>query len=172
PLGAAGDRPDDPVALVEQGSGHAPRARRLPSKLAGRLATKFTDWPPTSQAPCGGPCATVQAMSSSDSRDRRVGDATMGRIDDLAGGWSVKGPAGAGKDAATEPIERADLEEILAEAATRGEKEKASPAAGPGAPARQVEGSRARRPSPPPPPKARGSRPSAPPPPPPGRKAR
>jgi len=111
-------------------------------------------------------------MSSSDSRDRRVGDATMGRIDDLAGGWSVKGPAGAGKDAATEPIERADLEEILAEAATRGEKEKASPAAGPGAPARQVEGSRARRPSPPPPPKARGSRPSAPPPPPPGRKAR
>src|SRR5690606_39305512 len=131
PLGAAGDRPDDPVALVEQGSGHAPRARRLPSKLAGRLATKFTDWPPTSQAPCGGPCATVQAMSSSDSRDRRLGDAHLGRIDGLAGGWSVKGPPGAGQDAATEPVGRADPEENLAAGATKSDEGKASPSAGP-----------------------------------------
>jgi len=92
-------------------------------------------------------------MASDRSRGRKVGDATMERIDDLAGGWAVKQDR-------TEPVEKTSE----ADANGTGNVPKAA------------EGSdviRAKRPSaPPPPPPGRKKRPSMPPPPPPGRKQR
>ncbi len=97
-------------------------------------------------------------MASDRSRGRKVGDATMERIDDLAGGWAVKQDK-------TEPIET--FEEI-------GE-EPAPSARGTGDVPKSAEGSDVIRPagsSPPPPPPGRKKRPTGPPPPPPGRKSR
>ena len=96
-------------------------------------------------------------MASDRSRGRKVGDATMERIDDLAGGWAVKQDR-------TDPIEK--FEEI---------GEEPPPAArGTGDVPKAAEGSDVIRPaaSSPPPPPGRKKRPTGPPPPPPGRKKR
>src|SRR5262245_38943715 len=94
----------------------------------------------------------MEVMASDRSRGRKVGDATMERIDDLAGGWAVK-------QERTEPVEK------TSEAEARGT----------GNLPKSAEGSdviRTKRPSAPPPPPGRKKRPTAPPPPPPGRKKR
>ncbi len=99
-------------------------------------------------------------MASDRSRGRKVGDATMERIDDLAGGWAVKQDK-------TEPIDKLDqFEEI-------GEDPPPAPSArGTGDVPKSAEGSDVIRPaaSSPPPPPGRKKRPTGPPPPPPGRK--
>ena len=95
-------------------------------------------------------------MASDRSKGRKVGDATMERIDDLAGGWAVKQDK-------TDELEK--FEEI-------GE-EPAPSARGTGDVPKAAEGSDVLRPaasSPPPPPPGRKKRPTGPPPPPPGRK--
>ena len=102
----------------------------------------------------------MELMASDRSRGRKVGDATMERIDDLAGGWAVKQDK-------TEPIDKLDqFEEI-------GEEPAAAPSArGTGDVPKAAEGSDVIRPaaSSPPPPPGRKKRPTGPPPPPPGRK--
>ena len=98
----------------------------------------------------------MELMASDGSRGRKVGDATMERIDDLAGGWAVKQDK-------TEPVDTIEAEELLPAARGTGDVPKAA------------EGSDVIRPaasSPPPPPPGRKKRPTGPPPPPPGRKKR
>jgi hypothetical protein len=95
-------------------------------------------------------------MASDRPRDRKVGDATLERIDDLAGGWSVKG---------AERPEPAVEEPAAPEGSSVMRKKRKSlpPPPPPG---------RKKAVSAPPPPPARSKRPTGPPPPPPGRKKR
>src|SRR5687768_3383304 len=88
----------------------------------------------------------MELMASDRSRGRKVGDATMERIDDLAGGWAVKQDK-------TEPIDKFDEYDQYEEI---GEEPPPAPAArGTGDVPKAAEGSDVIRPtasSPPPPP--------------------
>jgi hypothetical protein len=115
----------------------------------------------------------MEVMASDRSRGRKVGDATMERIDDLAGGWAVK-------QERTEPVEKTSE----AEARGTGNVPKSAEGSDVIRSPRTVSSRTSnqimdddpvgltKRPSAPQPPPGRKKRPTAPPPPPPGRKKR
>ena len=106
-------------------------------------------------------------MASDRSRGRKVGDATMERIDDLAGGWAVKQERTEPMDKTSEPEARGTGEVPKAAEGSDIIRTKRASGPPPPPPGRKKPAS---SPTPPPPSSGRKKRMTGPPPPPPGRK--